>query len=63
VEVDPRALVADTVMPNFHLSTKDAQALAMLMLSWKKAPFDAAFLPGVPEPIPRRRPRSRPRRT
>ena len=24
---DPRALVQDTVMPNFHLSTKDAQAL------------------------------------
>jgi hypothetical protein len=49
---DPRALVADTVMPNFHLSTKDAQALAMLMLSWKKAPFDAAFLPGVPRTDP-----------
>ncbi len=39
-------------MPNFHLSTKDAQALAMLMLSWKKAPFDAAFLPGVPRTDP-----------
>ena len=49
---DPRALVADTVMPNFQLSTKDAQALAMLMLSWKKAPFDAAFLPGVPRTDP-----------
>jgi len=49
---DPRALVADTVMPNFHLSTNDAQALAMLMLSWKQAPFDAAFLPGVPRTDP-----------
>jgi len=39
-------------MPNFHFSTKDAQALAMLMLSWKKAPFDAAYLPGVPRTDP-----------
>jgi cytochrome c2 len=49
---DPRALVQDTVMPNFQLTTKDAQALAMLMLSWKKAPFDAAFLAGVPRTDP-----------
>lgn len=49
---DPRALVQDTVMPNFHLSTTDAQALAMLMLSWKKAPFDAAYLAGVPRTDP-----------
>jgi len=26
---DPRALVQDTVMPNFHLTTKEAQALAI----------------------------------
>jgi len=49
---DPRTVVQDTVMPNFHLSTKDAQALAMLVLSWRKAPFDAAFLPGVPRSDP-----------
>ncbi|MEI6667511.1 MAG: c-type cytochrome [Acidobacteriota bacterium] len=49
---DPRALVQDTVMPNFNLSTQDAQALAMLVLSWKKAPFDAAFLAGVPRTDP-----------
>ena len=49
---DPRALVQDTVMPNFNLSTQDAQALAMLILSWKKAPFDAAFLAGVPRTDP-----------
>ena len=39
-------------MPNFHLSTKEAQAIAMLVLSWRKAPFDAAFLPGVPRSDP-----------
>jgi cytochrome c2 len=49
---DPRALVQDTVMPNFHLSTKDSQAISMLVLSWRKAPFDAAFLPGVPRSDP-----------
>jgi cytochrome c551/c552 len=45
---DPRALVQDTVMPNFHLSTKDAQALAMLVMSWRKSPVPAEFLAGAP---------------
>ncbi|HEX5044125.1 MAG TPA: c-type cytochrome [Candidatus Polarisedimenticolaceae bacterium] len=49
---DPRALVADTVMPNFHLSTKEAQALAMLVLSWRKAPVPAEFVAGVPRTDP-----------
>jgi cytochrome c2 len=49
---DPRALVADTVMPNFHLSTKDAQALAILMLSWRRQPVPAALVPGVPRTDP-----------
>ena len=49
---DPRALVQDTVMPNFNFSTKDAQALAMLVLSWRKAPVPAAFVPGVPRTDP-----------
>ena len=45
---DPRALVTDTVMPNFHLTTKEAQALSMLVLSWRKAPVPAEFLAGAP---------------
>jgi cytochrome c2 len=49
---DPRALVQDTVMPNFHLTTEQAQALAMLVLSWRKAPVPAAFVPGVPRTDP-----------
>ncbi len=49
---DPRALVQDTVMPNFHFSTRDAQALAMLVVSWRKAPVPAAFVPGVPRSEP-----------
>ncbi len=50
---DPRALVADTVMPNFHLSTKEAQALATLVMSWRQAPVPAALFPGVPRSDPR----------
>jgi len=45
---DPRALVQDTVMPNFHLSTKEAQALATLILSWRREPVPASFLSGAP---------------
>ena len=44
---DPRALVPDTVMPNFNFTTREAQALAMLMLSWRKAPVLVDYRPGV----------------
>jgi cytochrome c2 len=50
---DPRALVPETVMPNFHLSTKEAQSLAMLALSWRRAPIPADYRPGVPNTDPR----------
>jgi cytochrome c2 len=49
---DPRALVPDTVMPNFHFTTKEAQALSMLVLSWKKAPVPADYRPGTPRTDP-----------
>jgi cytochrome c2 len=49
---DPRALVAETVMPNFHLSTEQAQALAMLVLSWRRAEVPAAYLAGAPRTDP-----------
>jgi cytochrome c2 len=49
---DPRALVQDTVMPNFHFTTKEAQALAMLVMSWRKAPVPAEFVAGVPRTDP-----------
>jgi cytochrome c2 len=49
---DPRALVSETVMPNFHLTTKEAQALAILVLSWRKAPVPAAMVPGTPHTDP-----------
>jgi cbb3-type cytochrome oxidase cytochrome c subunit len=49
---DPRALVQDTVMPNFNFTTKDAQALAMLVLSWRDADLPAAYKPGAPRRDP-----------
>jgi cbb3-type cytochrome oxidase cytochrome c subunit len=49
---DPRALVTDTVMPNFNLTTKEAQAVAMLILSWRKSPVPAAMVPGTPRTDP-----------
>jgi mono/diheme cytochrome c family protein len=45
---DPRALVSDTVMPNFHLTTREAQALAMLVLSWRRAAVPSEYLAGAP---------------
>jgi cbb3-type cytochrome oxidase cytochrome c subunit len=45
---DPRALVEGTVMPNFNFTTKDVQALSMLVLSWRKAELPSDYLPGAP---------------
>jgi cytochrome c551/c552 len=45
---EPRALIADTVMPNFHLSSREAQALAMLVLSWRRESVPAEYVPGAP---------------
>jgi cytochrome c2 len=44
---DPRALVPETVMPNFNLSTRQTQALSMLMMSWRKVTLPATFRPDV----------------
>jgi cytochrome c551/c552 len=50
---EPRALVSDTVMPNFHLTTKEAQSLAMLVLSWRREEVPAEYLHGAPRTDPR----------
>ncbi len=49
---EPRALVPDTVMPNFNFTTEQAQALAMLVMSWRKAPIPAALVAGSPRTEP-----------
>jgi cbb3-type cytochrome oxidase cytochrome c subunit len=50
---NPKSLVPDTVMPNFSLSTEHAQALAMLVLSWRREVVPAAYLAGAPRTDPR----------
>ncbi len=50
---EPKALAPDTVMPNFNFSTKEAQALSTLVMSWRRSPVPAAFVPGLPRTDPR----------
>jgi hypothetical protein len=45
---DPRALVPDSVMPNFHLPAEDTVALAMLVMSWRRGPDAASLLGRTP---------------
>ena len=52
---NPKALVPETVMPNFSFSSRDAQALALLVMSWKRTDLPARFIPGakmVDKPTP-----------
>ncbi|HSE29982.1 MAG TPA: c-type cytochrome [Pyrinomonadaceae bacterium] len=43
---NPKALVPETVMPNFNFNSKDAQALALLVMSWKRVDVPASYRPG-----------------
>ncbi len=42
---NPAAVVRDTVMPELSLTDEQAQALAMLMLSWRKTNIPAEYRP------------------
>jgi cytochrome c2 len=42
---DPKAFSPDTVMPNFGFKTDEAQALTMLLLSWRKSDVPLELLP------------------
>ena len=44
---NPKALVPETVMPNFNFTSRDAQALALLVLSWKQTDLPVQFIPGA----------------
>ena len=44
---EPKAMVSTTVMPNFGFGSKEAQSLAMLVLSWKKTNFPVEYIPGA----------------
>jgi len=43
---NPKDLVSESVMPNFNFSSADAQALAMLVMSWKKKEVPIEYIPG-----------------
>ncbi len=49
---DPKSLVPDTVMPNFNFSTRDAQSLAILVMSWRQLDVPAAYVSGSPRTDP-----------
>ncbi|MFA6457612.1 MAG: c-type cytochrome [Bacteroidota bacterium] len=42
---NPKELVAETVMPNFNFSSNDAQALSLLVMSWKKTKLPIEYIP------------------
>ena len=44
---EPKAMVSTTVMPNFGFGSKEAQSLAMLVLSWKKTDLPVQYIPGA----------------
>lgn len=44
---NPKSLVPESVMPNFGFNSRDAQSLALLVMSWKRTSIPARFLPGV----------------
>jgi hypothetical protein len=49
---DPRALVPDTVMPNFHFSPDEIRALTLLAMSWRRAPLEASLTGNLPRNDP-----------
>ncbi len=44
---DPKASVTETVMPNFGFNSRDAQALALLVLSWRRTDLPTHYIPGA----------------
>lgn len=59
---DPKAMSPATVMPNFGLNSKDAQALTLLVMSWKKNDLPVEYIPGFKQadvPTPEEQQRER----
>lgn len=42
---NPKELVGETIMPNFNFTSSDAQALALLVMSWKKTKLPIEYIP------------------
>ena len=43
---DPKSMSPGTVMPNFGFSSRDAQALTLLVVSWKETDLPPQYIPG-----------------
>jgi len=44
---NPKSLVPETVMPNFNLNSREAQSMALLVMSWKRADIPTRYWPSV----------------
>ncbi len=44
---DPKQVSANTLMPAFNFGSRDAQALAMLVMSWRATDLPPSYLPGA----------------
>jgi cytochrome c2 len=44
---NPKSLVPETVMPNFGFNSREAQGLALLMMSWRRTAIPANYMSGV----------------
>jgi cytochrome c2 len=44
---DPKSMSSETVMPNFGLGSREAQSLAILVMSWKKNSLPIEYIPGA----------------
>ena len=42
--LNPKSLVPETVMPNFGFNSREAQSLALLVMSWKRASIPACLV-------------------
>ncbi len=49
---DPRGLVPDTVMPNFHFSADEIRALTLLAMSWQRTTLDLSLAGNLPRNDP-----------
>lgn len=44
---DPKAMISETVMPNFNFGSREAQSLALLVMSWKHTELPISYIPGA----------------
>jgi cytochrome c551/c552 len=44
---DPKSMSSETVMPNFGFGSREAQSLALLVMSWKKVDLPIDYIPGA----------------